>query len=159
MKTDILTSSYLDIRAKLHRIALKFLRDDAEASDALQDTFEKLWPRGEIATEAEARNKLVHTLRNTCIDRLRARHTVSLDAIEHEPQAAFEMPTEELNRYEKLIVSGLTEQQMIIYDLVTHQCLEYDEIATRLDMKVEAVRMAMSRARKRIRENIRLIER
>ncbi len=37
--------------------------------------------------------------------------------------------------------------------MVTHDGMEYEETATRLGMSVEAVRMNMSRARKKIRDN------
>lgn len=159
MKKDVLTSAFLDIRGKLHRIAVRLLHDDEDAKDAIQDTFEKLWSRDEIKSNDEARNKLVHVLHNTCIDRLRTQHTVSLESADSAIDSGYEMPVEDMTRYESLILGGLTELQRRIYMMVTHDCLEYDEIAGRLGMKVEAVRMNMSRARKRISENIKAIER
>ncbi|MDE6578340.1 MAG: hypothetical protein K2J82_07595 [Muribaculaceae bacterium] len=39
MKTDQLTYSFLSLRDKLHRSALKILKNDEDAKDALQDTF------------------------------------------------------------------------------------------------------------------------
>ena len=159
MKKDVLTSSYLDIRSKLHRIAMRLLQDNEDANDALQDTFEKLWSKDEIESNAEARNKLVHVLRNTCIDRLRTNHSIPLESVNAEIERGYEMQTEDMERYERLIVSGLTEIQMRIYRHITHDCFEYEEVAKQLNMSVEAVRMNMSRARKRIRENIKIIDR
>lgn len=159
MKKEVLTSSYLDIRSKLHRIAMRLLQNDEDAKDALQDTFEKLWSKDDIESNAEARNKLVHVLRNTCIDRLRTNHSVPLESAETDFEGGYETPTEDMERYEMLIVKGLTETQKRIYNLITHDCLEYEEVAKLLDMSVEAVRMNMSRARKRIRENIKFIDR
>lgn len=159
MKKDTLTTSFLDIRSKLHRIAMRLLQNDENAKDAVQDTFEKLWTKEDIESNAEARNKLVHVLRNTCIDRLRTNHSVPLESVETDFEGGYETPTEYMERYEKLIVKGLTETQMRTYTLITHDCLEYEEVAKRLNMSVEAVRMNMSRARKRIRENIKMIDR
>lgn len=159
MKKDVLTTSYLDIRSKLHRIAMRFLQNDEDAKDAVQDTFEKLWSKDEIESKAEARNKLVHVLRNTCIDRLRTNHSVALESVVIDSKDGYEIPTEDMERYERLIVNGLTDMQMRIYNLVTHDCLEYEEVAKILNMSVEAVRMNMSRARKRIRQNIKAIDR
>lgn len=79
MKTDNLTSSFLALRDKLHRSALRFLKNDEDARDALQDTFFNLWREGSIQTENEARNKLFVVLRNICIDRLRKPQTLLLD--------------------------------------------------------------------------------
>lgn len=159
MKKDVLTTSFLDIRSKLHRMAVRLLQNDEDARDAVQDTFEKLWSKDEIESDAEARNKLTRVLRNTCIDRLRTTHTVPLESVETEFDSGYETPTEDMARYERLIVKGLTETQMRIYNLIAHDCLEYEEVAKRLYMSVEAVRMNMSRARKRIRENIKMIDR
>lgn len=159
MKKDVLTSSFLDIRTKLHRIAMRLLHNDEDAKDAVQDTFEKLWSKAEIESDTEARNKLVHVLRNTCIDHLRTNHTVSLESVEIGLGGICETATEDIERYERLIINGLTEMQMVIYNHVTHDCLEYEEIANRLNITVEAVRMNMSRARKRISENIKKIDR
>lgn len=159
MKKDILTSSFLDIRGKLHRIAMRFLQDDEDARDAVQDTFEKLWTKDDVESDSEARSKLVHALRNTCIDRIRTNHSVPLTSVETVIDAGYEIAVEDMDRYERLIVRGLTDLQMRIYNMITHDCLEYDEVAGRLDMSVEAVRMNMSRARRRIRDNIKSVDR
>ena len=42
METDVLTSSFMTLRDKLHRIALSYLESDEDARDALQDTWLKL---------------------------------------------------------------------------------------------------------------------
>ncbi len=136
---------------------MRYLQNDEDARDALQDTFEKLWSKSVIESGSEARNKLVHVLRNTCIDRLRANHTEPLECLNNVEENGYESPTEDMERYERLIVSGLTEVQLRIYNLITHQCLEYEEVASHLNMSVEAVRMNMCRARKRIRENLKMI--
>lgn len=159
MKQDLLTSAFLDIRSRMHRIAMRLLLNDEDARDALQDTFEKLWSKDEVESNEEARNKLVHVLRNTCIDRLRTRHTVPLEPDRTYTAAVYETTVEDMARYERLITRGLTAVQRQIYAMVTSDCMEYDEIAGRLGMSVEAVRMNMSRARKKIRENIKIIDR
>jgi len=145
MKKDVLTSAFLDIRSKMHRIAMRLLHDDEDARDAIQDTFEKLWSKDEIKSDDEARNKLVHVLHNTCIDRLRTQHTVPLETADPNTDRVYEMSIEDMSRYERLITDGLTELQRRIYSMVTHECLEYDEISHILGMSVEAVRMNMSR--------------
>ncbi len=71
MKPDNLTSTFMALRDKLHRSALRFLSNDEEARDALQDTYLRLWMKGSVESDAETRNKLFAVLRNICIDRLR----------------------------------------------------------------------------------------
>lgn len=159
MKKDALTPAFLDIRGKLHRMAVRLLKDDEDARDAVQDTFEKLWTKSEIKSDDEARNKLVHVLRNTCIDRLRTQHTVSIDSDNSLNEQGYETPYEDMVRYEQYLLKGLTDLQKRIYGMITHDCMEYEEIANALGISVEAVRMNMSRTRKRISENIKAIER
>lgn len=158
MKTDYLTSQFLTLRDKLHRSALGFLKDDEDARDALQDTFFNLWRHGAVASEAEAKNKLFAVLRNVCIDRLRKPHTISLDDTDAEQLESRPDSGEDIERYESLLTTGLTDIQRQIYCLVTHDCMEYDAIASHLQMSVEAVRMNMSRARKKIRDNYELLD-
>lgn len=159
MKTDNLTSSFLTLRDKLHRSAVGFLKNDEDARDALQDTFFNLWRDGGAETETEARNKLFAVLRNICIDRLRKPKTLSLEDADTERMTVEAFPYEDMRKYEALLTTGLTDIQRRIYSLVTHDGIEYDAIAETLGMSVEAVRMNMSRARKKIRDNYKHIDR
>lgn len=159
MKTDNLTSSFLALRDKLHRSALGFLKNDEDARDALQDTFFNLWRDGGAQTETEARNKLFAVLRNICIDRLRKPKTYPLDETDTECLEVKAFSFEDMDKYESLLTTGLTDIQRQIYSLVTHDGIEYDAIAETLGMSVEAVRMNMSRARKKIRDNYKQIDR
>lgn len=139
---------------------MKLLHSDEDAKDAVQDTFERLLTKAKVESNAEARNKLVHILHNTCIDCLRHRHSIPLESIEMEVENEYEyeLPLHDIDNYEKLIIKGLTSQQMRIYHLITHDCQEYEDVAKQLNMTVEAVRMNMSRLRKKIRENIKMID-
>ena len=158
MKTDNLTSSFLALRDKLHRSALGFLKNDEDARDAVQDTFFNLWRNGGTETEAEARNKLFVVLRNICIDRLRKPKTLHLEDADRETIAVEASPAEDMRKYEALLTTGLTDIQRRIYSLVTHDGIEYDAIAETIGMSVEAVRMNMSRARKKIRDNYKQLD-
>lgn len=153
MKTDCLTYSFIALREKLHQSALRFLHDDEDAKDALQDTFFRLWKTGPPETESEARNKLFTVLKNICIDKLRKRSMFSIGNSETDTMTVMPDDIEDIGQLEQLLSSGLTDIQRQIYELVVHDGVEYDEIAVRMGMTIEAVRMNMSRARKRIREN------
>lgn len=153
MKTDNLTSTFMALRDKLHRSALRFLSNDEEARDALQDTYLRLWAKGPVESDAEARNKLFAVLRNICIDRLRRPPSVPISESDTDGLETGPPDGEDINRLESLLTTGLTEIQRTIYSMVTHDGMEYEETATRLGMSVEAVRMNMSRARKKIRDN------
>lgn len=147
------------LRDKLHRSALGFLKNDEDARDALQDTFFNLWRDGGAETQTEARNKLFAVLRNICIDRLRKPKTFPLDETDTDSLEVKAFSFEDMDKYESLLTAGLTDVQRRIYSLVTHDGMEYDAIAETLGMSVEAVRMNMSRARKKIRDNYKQLDR
>lgn len=153
MKTDKLTSSFLALRDKLHRSALGFLKNDEDARDAMQETFLNLWRKGDIESETEARNKLFAVLRNICIDRIRKAKTIPLDEANVDRMENNAVYFEDMEKFESLLTMGLTGVQKRIYTLVTHDGMEYDEIAMTLGMTVEAVRTNMCRTRKKIRDN------
>ena len=157
MEIDMLTSSFLGLRDKLHHIALKYLGSDEDAKDALQDTWLKLRSKGEVETTNEARNKLVTVLRNVCIDHLRKAREIPIDVTVD--IQAYRMDEEDIEILEQLLQEGLTPLQKEIFNLVTHEGFDYDEIAKQLSMSVEAVRMNMSRTRKKIRENYKRLNR
>ncbi len=158
MKKDFLTYSFMSLRDRLHRSAMGFLRNDEDARDALQDTFLNLWKSGDIASDAEARNKLFAVLRNVCIDRLRKPRTLTLDETDEDRLEVMAPSFEDMDKYESMLTAGLTDVQRHIYALVTHDGIEYEEIAETLGMSVEAVRMNMSRARKKIRDNYKRLD-
>ena len=157
MERDLLTSSFLGLRDKLHHIALKYLGSDEDAKDALQDTWLKLRSKGEVETTIEARNKLVTVLRNVCIDHLRKAREIPIDTTVD--IQAYRMDEEDIGNLEQLLQEGLTPLQKEIFNLVTHEGFDYEEIAKQLSMSVEAVRMNMSRTRKKIRENYKRLNR
>ena len=154
MKTDNLTSSFLALREKLHRSAVRFLKNDEDAKDAVQDSYLRLWGKEKLISEPEIRNKLFVVLRNLCIDRLRKSSFVPLSEISPEELSTNPESSSDIKSLEELMTVGLTEFQRQIYNSVIKAGKEYDEIASDLNMSPEAVRMNMSRIRKRIRENI-----
>ncbi|MBO4964945.1 MAG: RNA polymerase sigma factor [Muribaculaceae bacterium] len=152
MEKDALTSSFVSLRDKLHRIAMSYLKSDADADDTLHDAWLRLRERDDVKSDPEARNKLIAVVRNLCIDRLRKAPTISIDSVELTEFGTGELETEDVNRLEHLLSASLTPLQHRIFNLYTHEGMEYDEIAELLSLSVEAVRMNMSRARKRMRE-------
>ena len=136
-----------------------YLESDEDAKDALQDTWLKLRNGSKVETTSEARNKLVTVLRNVCIDRLRKAKPIPIDAVSVRELNGYNMEEDngeyqlsELKHLETLLQEGLTPQQREIFNLVTHEGMEYEQIAEKLSMTVEAVRMNMSRIRKKMRE-------
>lgn len=89
--------------AKLFGVGLRILGSRAEAEEALQDTFVKIWRNADRyrATGFSPMTWLITVARNTAIDRLRARRTRGTDLSEAE-----ELPSPQPGPEAEAIASG-----------------------------------------------------
>ena len=149
----------MDLRDKLHHIALRYLQNDEDAKDVLQESWLKLKLKNNVSDPNEARNKLVCVLRNVCIDRLRRTNMKTIDEVKTPVSLQYEMEVEDINTLENLLKEELTPLQQQIFNLVTHKGFDYEQIAEELSMSVESVRMNMSRTRRKIRETYKRLNR
>jgi RNA polymerase sigma-70 factor, ECF subfamily len=87
---------YEHTSAKLFGVALRLLRDRAEAEDALQEIYLKVWQRADhyAVSRASAISWLVAIARNHAIDRLRSR-SVTVDIDDDALAIAEDRPTPE----------------------------------------------------------------
>lgn len=69
---------YQHTSSKLFGVVLRLLKNQAEAEDALQDIYVKIWQRADqyAVSRASAMSWLIAIARNHAIDRLRARKTI-----------------------------------------------------------------------------------
>lgn len=157
MSEEQLVTTFTTLRKKFLHLAARLLPHDEEAEDALQDAFCRLWPRrNRINSSAEAEALTTTTIKNICIDRLRKKEfeTVPIDE-ERETieEKHCELEREELiNEIEEIINKALTPTQQQIIEEKEYKDKSIEEIATTLNMQPSAVRMQLSRARKKIRE-------
>lgn len=135
---------------KLHQVAFHLLKDEMDADDAVQDAVCNLWSDRVPASSEEARFRLFVILRNVCLNKLkRKRYFISITECE---KAGDDNILDETERIRSLLLASLTPLQIKIFQMATDDNLEYAVIAERLNMNIEAVRMNMSRARKKMRE-------
>lgn len=157
MRQEILTDTFTALRKKLHIAACRLLEDETEAEDAVQDTFCNLWNASPPGTNVEARHRLFATLKNVCLNKLRRR---AVEA-KYPGTSVIVAPDETAGDFERLreaMLSALPPQQRDVLMLAAFEELEYEEIAERLNMTIDAVRMNMSRARKKIREEYKRLQ-
>ena len=159
MSEELLTSTFTELRKGFLRLASRFLPNEEDASDALQDAFCRLWPkRNQIHSSKEAEALAVTTIRNLCIDQIRKDKIdmVELNAErDAKPSETIEekIAKEELyQEVEEIINRQLSQVQQLILREKEYEGKSIEEIANKLDMQQAAVRMQLSRARKIIRE-------
>ncbi|TMV85934.1 sigma-70 family RNA polymerase sigma factor [Thioclava sp. BHET1] len=86
---------YKAASAKLFGVCIRILGNRAEAEEALQDVFTRVWTNAHRydAARARAMTWLIAIARNHCIDRLRARREETLPSAETDPFAQIPDPT------------------------------------------------------------------
>ena len=155
MSEETLVSAFTVLRTRLRSIAAHLMPHCDDAEDALQEAFCRLWQRRDtINSTKEAEALAATTLRNICIDQHRRRkiETVPIDEQHDTLEDDNENKEELINEVESIISQELTPLQKDILQRKEYNGESTEEIATSLGMQEAAVRMQLSRARKKIRE-------
>lgn len=150
----------LPFKDKLFRMAKRLLVSREEAEDATQEIILKLWEKkkamvGYNNVEAYA----MMMTKNFCLDRLKSKQAGNLKLVHSnysDESVSLQRQVEVRDSlvWIERIMQELPEQQKIILQLRDVEQYEYDEIAKLLEMSPTAVRVALSRARKTVREKL-----
>jgi len=151
----------LPMGSKLLRFARQILQNEEEAKDVIQDIFLKLWQkREELANVDNLEAFTIRMTRNKCLDVVRARRTVSMEVIkkkgkeEEESSDTDYLENSEMSGLVKRIITKLPDIQRTIIHLRDIEQLEYEEIAEATELNVNTIRVNLSRARKKVRDEI-----
>ncbi|HTX88537.1 MAG TPA: sigma-70 family RNA polymerase sigma factor [Bacteroidales bacterium] len=148
----------IPLKNKLYRLAHRLLEDAEEAKDIVQEVFIRLWNmREKLDAYRSVEALAVVTTRNMCLDKLKSKkyHTDKLDNLKTEVEEVMFEERKDLSdiiNKINLIIKTLPEQQQTIIQLRDIEGYDFAEIAEILDMNENAVRVSLSRARKKIRE-------
>jgi RNA polymerase sigma-70 factor (ECF subfamily) len=148
------------LKNKLFRLADRLLGDSEEAQDIVQEAFIKLWNRREKLDEYRSVEALaVVTTRNLCLDKLKAKKypTERLENLKtdfQEPETDTRKDLTELADKIKEIIRTLPEQMKTIIHLRDIEGYDFEEIAEVLGMNENAIRVSLSRARKKVRDEM-----
>lgn len=152
-------TSVLPVSKKILRFATHFLKDEDLARDVVQDVFLKLWQKRETLGEVENIEAFAMRMtRNRCLDVIRANKVVAIDeetdrklkAKTVDVHSKVEL-SETANQIRSLILK-LPDLQRTVMQLRDIEQLSYEEIAEATDLKINAIRVNLSRARKKVRD-------
>ncbi|MGI0105816.1 RNA polymerase sigma factor [Salinimicrobium sp. WS361] len=160
MKQHTFISLMKPVQDKMYRLALRLLVSKEAAEDATQEVMLKLWSRKEKLSSYNNVEAFAMTVtRNHCLDQLKLKQNNNLRIVhsnyecgETSLQHKVEIQ-DDLNWVEK-IIADLPEQQKILIQLREVEQYEYEEIAKMTQMNQTAIRVALSRARKKIKEEM-----
>ena len=148
------------VQDKMYRLARRLLVSKESAEDAVQEVMLKLWARKEKLSSYDNVEAFAMTVtKNYCLDQLKLKQNNNLRIVHsnyedgnNSIQKNLEVQ-DDLNWVQK-IIENLPEQQKILIQLRDVEQYEYDEIAKMTEMQETAIRVALSRARKKIREEM-----
>nr|WP_321228253.1 sigma-70 family RNA polymerase sigma factor [uncultured Psychroserpens sp.] len=158
-QTDF-TKLVLPFKDKVFRLAKRLLVSREEAEDATQEILLKLWKNKQKIAEYKNVEAFSMTMtKNFCLDRLKSKQAQNLKIVHsnyEENNTSLEKQVEARDSVDWVskIIEELPEQQKIILQLRDIEEYDFDEIAKVVDMNPTAIRVALSRARKTIREKL-----
>jgi len=144
---------------KVYRLAKRLLVSREEAEDATQEVLLKLWNKPDLQELRSVEAMAITMTKNYCFDQLKSKRAGNLSLIselDNRTEASMSRQTEDRDSLEIVnqLINQLPEQQRIIIQMREIEECEFETIAEVLDMNETAVRVALSRARKTIREKM-----
>ena len=150
----------MPFKDKVFRLAKRLLVSTEEAEDATQEVLIKLWNNQSKLEEFKNVEAFSMTMtKNFCLDKLKSKQAQNLKIVhsnyqDHNISLQKDIENKDSLDWVGRIIADLPEQQKMVIQLRDIEQYELDEISEMLDMNNTAVRVALSRARKTIREKL-----
>lgn len=158
MKQQEFLNIVMPFKDKMYRLAKRILVSKDEAEDAVQEVLLKLWKGKERMSTYNKPEAFAMTMtKNYCLDRLKSKQAGHLKIVHSNFAPSKERLQDQVEANDGVrlvfeIMETLPEQQKMVIQLRDIEQYEYEEIAEILGMKPTAIRVALSRARKAVRE-------
>lgn len=158
MDTEQFKQMFLPYHRRLYQIAYRLLEDEQDAEDLLQEAYLKLWDkREELALISHPEAFCVTMVKHMCFDLMRSgsylrdRQRIRLGEVGDVPAADDDRWKDDAEVVRQ-IMARLPEQQQTVVTLRDVKGCSYDEIERLMGLNSTYVRVLLSRARKKIRE-------
>lgn len=148
------------LRADILSLSRRFLKEESEAEDNVQDTLLRLWTIRAQLDEVRSVQALTFAIcRNLCISKLRKRHTIPMELSDEirlvsTHDSGWMLEEKENAEWLEDNIAGLPAAQMQILRMSQQDGLENSEIAEVLGISEVTVRTALCKARKNLMERL-----
>lgn len=155
---------FFDFFGPLCLFAGRYIEDKATCEDVVQEVFFQIWEhRKQLKIQQSARNYLITSVRNACIDYLRAnqmklQYTQAFDINESiinkhaiNEEASSVLAISELKEQLDKSLAKLPEAVRQAFELNRFEDLTYNEIAVQMNVSVKTVEAYISKALKLLR--------
>lgn len=159
MDIQVFKSAVFPVQAKLFRLAALMLRNDEEAEDTVQEALLKLWlNRHNLKNYRSVEALAVVITKNLCRDKLRStrwKTTYAGDSPDTEGSNPNPHQIAEHSDSREImlrLMQSLPEQQKLVVHLRDVEGYSYEEIEQITGMKINNIRVTLSRARQYLRQ-------
>ncbi len=145
---------------RVFRLAKRLLVSNEEAEDATQEVLVRLWNNKNKLGGYSSVEALAMTItKNYCLDQLKSKRASEMRIVhsnytDRQPELQKQAEDRDSWEWAEKIMNKLPEQQRMILQMRDIEQYEFEEIARILDMNETAVRVALSRARKTMRDEL-----
>jgi RNA polymerase sigma factor (sigma-70 family) len=162
MNLESFQTRVLPSKNKLFRFALRFLGNEEEAKDIVQEVFIRVWNgRAQMHEVHNWEAWCMRITKNLSLDRIRAmtrKHTHALEegyGVHHDALSPHESTEiqESMNRINQFI-AALPEKQRQVIHLRDVEGYSYNEICEILELDMNQVKVNLFRARNAVREKL-----
>ena len=158
MQQEQFKQEVLPLRKKLLRYARRMLSDEEEVEDVIQEVYLKLWYMRDKLQSYDSIIALSSRItKNLCINNLkiRDRSQESLEGLivmDEEPEPDVQLEQKDNVEHVMRLIDGLPKLQQAILRMKHVDGFEIEEIAGLTGSNAEAIRVNLSRARKKVRD-------
>ncbi len=156
MTSQTFNDKIVALRGQMFRFARSILGSSEQAEDVVSELIERLWrDRAKLTTISNVSGYVIRATRNCALDHLRReRPSVSINSIElQSPQSSHESSKDTIDMVQ-MAISQLDDRHREVIHLKDIEGYDNGEIAEIMELKVDSVRMLLSRARAELRGEI-----
>jgi len=160
MKESEFISFITPLQERLFRVSKRLLVSAQEAQDAVGEITLKLWEKRNSLSSLQNLEAYAMTMtKNFCLDRLKSKQGSHLRLVHVNYEKATDSLSQDLEQKDSFSIvekamETLPEAQRLLVQLRDIEGLSYTEIEAVVSMKPTAIRVALSRARKTLKEHL-----
>ena len=142
----------------VYRFILKNMRDEEDARDVIQDSFEKMWKNIANVDSAKAKSYLFTTAYHTMIDKIRKNKRLSSYTEVNEESLFHNEQYTDLKQVLNNAINLLPDSQKAVLTLRDFEGYNYDEISEITGLSLSQVKVYIYRARVFLKQYIGSLE-
>ena len=169
MDSEEFKERVLPVSQKIYRYAQRLLGNVHDAEDVVQEIWMKLWVRRDQMEEVKNIEAFAFRMtRNLCLDKIklkkpeyyddREESAFRFDGADDRPDPERSLELKDTMEKVNYIIGSLPEQQQTLLQLRDIQGMEYGEISELTGLEINAIRVNISRARKKLRDTLQNIQ-